>query len=159
MNTLYLSLGTNMGDRQSNLDTAITLIASRIGTVCSISEAIRTEPWGFDSPSFFLNMAAQVLTGLTPFEVLHVTQDIERLMGRTEKSVNGHYHDRIIDIDLLMMTDADGNDIIVNTRELTLPHRLMHLRKFVLEPLREIAPELVHPLTGKTISELSDSIE
>lgn len=157
MNTLYLSLGTNIGDRQSNLDTAMSNIASRIGKVCSVSDAFETKPWGFDSPSFFLNMAAKVRTGLSPIEVLHITQDIERQMGRTRKSVNGKYSDRIIDIDLLMMTDTDGQDIIIDTKELTLPHRLMHIRQFVLEPLCMIAPDAVHPLTGKTIRELAEN--
>jgi len=137
MATLYLSLGTNMGDRPKNLSQAMELIAREVGTVVAASDVIETEPWGFDSGNAFLNMVAKVETELEPIDALHVTQDIEKRLGRSEKSVNGVYHDRIIDIDLLMY-----DDLIMNTPQLTLPHPLMRQRPFVLEPLSQIAPEL-----------------
>ncbi len=137
MATLYLSLGTNLGDRRSNLETALTHIAREVGTVMSASEVIETEPWGFDSSNSFLNMAVKVETLLQPLEVLHATQDIERQMGRSEKSVNREYKDRLIDIDLLLY-----DDIVMNTPELTIPHPLMYQREFVMKPLLQIAPEL-----------------
>lgn len=137
MATLYLSLGTNLGDRRSNLETALTHIARDVGTVMSASEVIETEPWGFDSSNSFLNMAVKVETLLQPLEVLHATQDIERQMGRSEKSVNREYKDRLIDIDLLLY-----DDIVMNTPELTIPHPLMYQREFVMKPLLQIAPEL-----------------
>ena len=137
MATLYLSLGTNLGDRQSNLETAIALIGQRIGTVSAKSDIIETEPWGFESSNRFLNMAIKVETLLQPLETLDATKEIERQLGRTEKSVNGQYHDRVIDIDMLMY-----DNIVMNTPELTLPHPLMHQRPFVMEPLAQIAPEL-----------------
>lgn len=137
MATLYLSLGTNMGDRPKNLSQAMELIAREVGTVVAASDVIETEPWGFDSGNAFLNMVAKVETELEPIDALHVTQDIEKRLGRTEKSVNGVYHDRIIDIDLLMY-----DDLIMNTPQLTLPHPLMRQRPFVMEPLSQIAPEL-----------------
>lgn len=137
MATLYLSLGTNLGDRLSNLETALTHIAREVGTVISSSDVIETEPWGFDSSNSFLNMAVKVETLLQPLEVLHATQDIERQMGRSEKSVNREYKDRLIDIDLLLY-----DDIVMNTPELTIPHPLMYQREFVMKPLLQIAPEL-----------------
>lgn len=137
MATLYLSLGTNLGDRRSNLETALTHIAREVGTVISSSDVIETEPWGFDSLNSFLNMAVKVETLLQPLEVLHATQDIERQMGRSEKSVNREYKDRLIDIDLLLY-----DDIVMNTPELTIPHPLMYQREFVMKPLLQIAPEL-----------------
>lgn len=137
MATLYLSLGTNMGDRPKNLSQAMELIAREVGTVVAASDVIETEPWGFDSGNAFLNMVAKVETELEPIDALHVTQDIEKRLGRSEKSVNGVYHDRIIDIDLLMY-----DNLIMNTPQLTLPHPLMRQRPFVMEPLSQIAPEL-----------------
>ncbi len=137
MATLYLSLGTNMGDRPKNLSQAMELIARQVGTVVAASDVIETEPWGFDSGNAFLNMVAKVETELEPIDALHVTQDIEKRLGRSEKSVKGVYHDRIIDIDLLMY-----DDLIMNTPQLTLPHPLMRQRPFVMEPLSQIAPEL-----------------
>ena len=137
MATLYLSLGTNMGDRPKNLSQAMELIAREVGTVVAASDVIETESWGFDSGNAFLNMVAKVETELEPIDALHVTQDIEKRLGRSEKSVNGVYHDRIIDIDLLMY-----DDLTMNTPQLTLPHPLMRQRPFVMEPLSQIAPEL-----------------
>lgn len=138
MATLYLSLGTNMGDRPKNLSQAMELIAREVGTVVAASDVIETEPWGFDSGNAFLNMVTKVETKLKPLQVLHTTQDIEKRLGRSEKSVNGVYHDRIIDIDLLMY-----DDLTMNTPQLTLPHPLMRQRPFVMEPLSQIAPELI----------------
>lgn len=138
MATLYLSLGTNLGDRPKNLSQAMELIAREVGTVVAASDVIETEPWGFDSGNAFLNMVTKVETKLEPLQVLHTTQDIEKRLGRSEKSVNGVYHDRIIDIDLLMY-----DDLTMNTPQLTLPHPLMRQRPFVMEPLSQIAPELI----------------
>jgi len=137
MATLYLSLGTNMGDRQKNLSSALKLIGLEVGAVISESDIMETEPWGFESSNRFLNMVIKVETDLQPIQVLHVTQKIERKLGRMEKSVNGQYHDRPIDIDLLMY-----DNITMSTPELTLPHPLMRQRPFVMEPLAQIAPEL-----------------
>lgn len=137
MSTLYLSLGTNLGDRQQNLKSALELIGREVGTVVSASDIIETEPWGFDSSNSFLNMAIKVDTTLKPLEVLHVTQEIERKLGRTQKSVNKEYHDRLIDIDILLY-----DDLVMNTPELKIPHPLMYQREFVMKPLAQIAPEL-----------------
>ena len=138
MATMYLSLGTNLGDRHENLSRAQELIDREVGTVVSASDIIETEPWGFESSNRFLNMAVKVETTLQPLEVLHTTQEIERKLGRTQKSVNREYHDRMIDIDILLY-----DDLVMNTPELTIPHPLMYQREFVMKPLSQIAPELV----------------
>ena len=144
MPILYLSLGTNLGDRRANLDRALSLIAREVGTVVSASDRIETAPWGFDSANSFLNMAVKVETELSPLEALHVTQDIERRLGRSGKTTDGQYHDRVIDIDLLMYFMSDGTPAKMDTPQLTLPHRLMHQREFVMKPLAQIAPELMN---------------
>lgn len=130
---LYLSLGSNLGDREQMLHRAIELIGERIGTVQRVSSFIETEPWGFQSEHPFLNAACMVLTTLSPEQCLKETQKIERELGRTKKSKNGIYHDRPIDIDLLLY-----DDLKLSTPKLTLPHPHMYERDFVMIPLREI---------------------
>lgn len=130
---LYLSLGSNLGDREAMLHRAITLIGERLGTVQRVSSFIETEPWGFESEHPFLNAACLVRTDLPPEACLAVTQQIERELGRTVKSHDGVYHDRPIDIDLLLY-----GDVRITTPELTLPHPHMQERDFVMRPLREI---------------------
>lgn len=112
---------------------AIALIGERIGTVQCVSSFIETEPWGFQSEHPFLNAACLVLTKLSPEQCLDETQRIERELGRTKKSKGGVYHDRPIDIDLLLY-----GDLRVSTPRLTLPHPRMYERDFVMIPLREI---------------------
>lgn len=149
MTEVYLGLGTNMGDKDANLRTAVQWINDRIGKVTSLSSFYETAPWGFVSENRFLNAAVCVETELKPLEVLHRTQAIERELGRTHKSVNGVYSDRIIDIDLLLY-----GDVVMQSPELTLPHPLMTEREFVLEPLAEIAGEVVHLVRKQTIGEI-----
>lgn len=131
--TVYLGLGTNLGDKEDNLRVAIDRIGEEVGAVMRRSSFLETEPWGFASDNTFINAAVMVKTCRTPLEVLHATQRIEREMGRTVKSVDGKYHDRIIDIDILLY-----DDITMSTEELVIPHPLMHERDFVMIPLREI---------------------
>lgn len=133
MHTVYLSLGSNLGDKEQNLASAISEIARRIGDITAQSAFLETEPWGFDSDNTFLNAAVCVETQLSPYELLHTTQQIERDLGRKQKSERGVYHDRIIDIDILLY-----DDLHIQTPELTIPHPLMQQRDFVLIPLKEI---------------------
>lgn len=144
----YLALGTNIGNRRRNMITAAALLAERVGDVLALSGFYETEPWGFQSENTFLNAALRLETSLSPLELLKATLQIEVEMGRTQKS-NGTYHDRIIDIDILLY-----DDLILQTPELTLPHPLMQDRRFVMEPLLEIAPSVVHPVFKKTIVSL-----
>ncbi len=152
--TVYFSLGTNLGDKEQNLRTAVQKIRKQIGEVVSLSAFYATAPWGFSSDNTFLNAALCAKTALTPLEVLQTTQKIEREMGRTHKSVNAVYSDRVIDIDLLLCFADDGTPVLLDAPGLQLPHPLMQERRFVLEPLAEIAPGVVHPVFKKTIQEL-----
>lgn len=129
----YLSLGSNLGDRHATMQSAILLLDSQAGSVDRVSSAIETEPWGFESANKFLNMCVRITTTLSPEQLLATTKDIELQLGRTTKSVNGQYHDRPIDIDILTY-----DDLHINTPSLTLPHPHMHERDFVMIPLREI---------------------
>ena len=133
MHKLYISLGSNLGNKEEKLRRAIELINERIGSVLRTSAFIETEPWGFQSENTFLNAVCLVETSLTPMQCLKETQKIERLLGRTRKSKDGIYHDRPIDLDLLLYDDLE-----MNTPELTLPHPHMQERDFVMIPLREI---------------------
>ena len=113
------------------------MINEQAGHVLACSSFVETEPWGFVSDNAFLNAVIEIDTSLTPYELLRVTQGIERSMGRIRKSINGNYSDRIIDIDILLY-----EDVVVGEPELTIPHPLMWQRRFVYEPLLEIAPHL-----------------
>lgn len=149
----YIGLGTNIGNKRRNLITAAALLAERAGDVLSISSFYETEPWGFESDNTFLNAALLLETELEPLQLLSLTQEIEKEMGRTQKS-DGEYHDRIIDLDILLYDLC-----VINEAALVVPHPLMHKRQFVMEPLAEIAPMLVHPILNKTMLELAEEID
>ena len=151
---VYLSLGTNLGNKEENLRTAMTLIEEQVGTITSQSALYASAPWGFDSENTFLNNAISVETSLTPEELLSTTQRIEHTLGRTHKSVDGQYSERLIDIDILLY-----DDVVMHTPSLTLPHPLMHRRLFVLEPLSEIASTMIHPLLQKEIATLCNELK
>ena len=129
----YLSLGTNLGDKCKNIAEAINNIGELVGDVVRQSALYETEPWGFRSDNRFVNAAVCVDTQLSPRRLLEVTQRIEREMGRTLKSDGSEYHDRIIDIDILLY-----GDLHIDEPDLKIPHPLMHERDFVMKPLREI---------------------
>lgn len=146
MHEVYLSLGSNLGDKRLNIRLAIEKIGEQVGEVVRQSAFYETEPWGFESENRFVNAAVKVTTTLTPMEVLHATQQIERDLGRKQKSLpqgcsvyDGRaagkpvYKDRPIDIDILLY-----DDWIVDEPELKIPHPLMWTRDFVMVPLREI---------------------
>ena len=140
LHTVYLSLGSNLGHRRRNIRQAIRRIGELIGTVERQSALFETEPWGFNSDHPFINAAVCCTTTLTPRQLLQVTQQIERELGRTRKSAGGVYHDRLIDIDILLY-----DDLTVDEPDLQIPHPLMHERPFVMEPLREILPPSASP--------------
>lgn len=133
IHTVYLGLGSNLGNREENLRGALFEIASSVGVVEAVSSFIVTEPWGFESTHTFVNAVCRVQTRLSPMEILDATQAIERNLGRTQKSVDGIYSDRLIDIDILLYDDWK-----VDTPRLVIPHPLMAQRDFVKIPLAEL---------------------
>ncbi len=135
---MFLGLGSNLGNREEHIRNAITLIGERVGQVVRQSSLIETEPWGFESAHRFLNGVICCETTLTPHEVLKATQQIERDMGKqrkhaTQRSKSAIYHDRPIDIDILLY-----DDLTIDEPHLKIPHPLMHERDFVMIPLKEI---------------------
>ena len=138
---IYLGIGTNLGDREANLREALRWLDEWVGERLACSSVYRSAPQGFVSNNEFANIVAVYRTDFSPEEVLLLTQQIERDMGRAEKSVNGIYHDRVIDIDLLQ---ARGDEAIRRSGErLTLPHPRMQERDFVMIPLREVEDMLM----------------
>lgn len=133
---LYIGLGSNLGDRESLIREALRLVELNIGPIVRTSGFIETEPLGFQSEHLFLNAVALVVTTLAPHQCLTATQRIERMLGRKQKSKGGVYHDRPIDIDLLIY-----DNLHITTPELTLPHPHIGERPFVKLPLREIMDE------------------
>ena len=153
MKKVFLGIGTNLGARETNLTNAVGKIADTIGPVTKSSSVYETEPWGFISGNKFLNMVVEVETKLTPSGVLGAILMIETLLGRTRG--RKQYSSRIIDIDILLY-----EDLVIDEISLKIPHPLMHERKFVLVPLCEIAPDIIHPVLGKSILVLlSDCID
>jgi len=130
---VYLSLGANLGNREANIRTAIKYISELIGIVVRQSALLETAPWGFESNNCFINAAVCCETLLSPREVLETTQHIERTLGRTQKSTNGRYHDRPIDIDILLY-----DDLHLNHSQLVIPHPHIAKRPFVYQPLCDI---------------------
>ena len=150
MHKVYLGLGSNLGNRQQNIEDAVRLVQERVGQVVRQSSLMESEPWGFESCHNFLNAVILCQTTKTPHEVLTLTQQIERDLGRekksarltvekstrltvSQKSSDRQYADRPIDIDILLY-----DDLTVDEPDLKIPHPLMHKRDFVMKPLREI---------------------
>ena len=133
--TVYFSIGSNIGNRKRLIHNAIELLSNRVGPVLRQSSLIETEPWGFSSPNMFLNACVCCQTTLEPRQVLRVAQAIEKELGRTGKTVDGDYCDRVIDIDILLY-----DDVHIDEPDLKIPHPLMHQRDFVMTPLKEILP-------------------
>lgn len=137
--TTYLSIGSNLGEKLQNLQQAIDLIADEIGSIAKISSVYKTAAWGFESDDFY-NICVQASTGLNPEDLLKAIHKIELSLGRA-RTTDKEYKARIIDIDVLLF----DNEIIFS-KELIVPHKDMLNRKFVMVPLTEIAPNLIHPI-------------
>ncbi|MDO9340042.1 MAG: 2-amino-4-hydroxy-6-hydroxymethyldihydropteridine diphosphokinase [Bacteroidales bacterium] len=145
MNIVFLGIGTNLGNRGNNLKEAIARIEEHIGPVLKSSSVYETEPWGFQSGDEFLNMVVKVETKLIPAGLLERILMIESLLGRVKGEKQ--YSSRVIDIDILLY-----EGMVIDEKSLKIPHPLMHKRKFVLVPLCEIEPELVHPVLNQSIA-------
>lgn len=145
-NTIYLQLGSNLGNSEQQLSIARKKISLNIGDIVQQSGIYTTAAWGNTNQPAFLNQVIVVLSGHRPLKVMEIILEIEANMGRVRTTKNAP---RVIDIDILLY-----NDQIVNSRSLTIPHPLMHERRFVLVPLSEIDGNLMHPLLNKSISEL-----
>ena len=153
INTVYLGLGTNLGDKKKNIEEAFDKIEEQIGNIVSISALFISKPQGYESDNLFVNCVVKISTGLSPRDILEETQLIEREMGRNDKSDLIGYADRIIDIDILLY-----NQLVVNDTDLKIPHPHLQDRDFVLKPLSEIAYNLNHPVLNKTVSELLEDL-
>lgn len=145
----YLSLGSNVGDRAAHLRAALTWLETE-GRVVSVSSFYETEPVEFTDQAWFLNCAVTLETTDTPEHLMTAILDVEKKMGRQRTQPKGP---RTIDIDVLLFGET-----ILDTPRLTVPHPAMHQRRFVLQPLAEIAPALQHPMLKKTIRELLDAL-
>lgn len=152
MKIVFLGIGTNLGNRESNLEEAVARIREYIGPVLDSSSIYETEPWGFHAKDEFLNKVVKVNTELTPSGLLGRILMIESLLGRVRGQVR--YSSRLIDIDILLY-----EDLIVEEESLKIPHPLLQQRKFVLVPLCEIASEIIHPVLKKSIAELLELCE
>ena len=144
---VFLGIGANLGDRESNLKEALSMIEESIGTIVVSSSVYETEPWGFQSENEFLNMVIQVQTDLGPSGLLGRILMIEAHLGRIRDE--GQYSSRIIDIDILLYDDE-----VIDKISLKIPHPRIPERKFVLVPLCEIVPDLVHPVLKKSLTSL-----
>lgn len=154
MSIVYLSLGSNLGNRKDNINKALDLISKRVGKVITHSSLYETKPLDFDSNNMFINSVCAIKTELSPMDLLKELRQIEVELGRDKKTEYLNYQDRIIDIDILLY-----EDLSIENNDLKIPHPRMHKRKFVLEPFAEIAPNAIHPTFNKSIKELLEHIK
>jgi 2-amino-4-hydroxy-6-hydroxymethyldihydropteridine diphosphokinase len=147
MKKVFLGLGSDLGNREENLKLAVEAIGSSAGPVTGVSLLYETEPVGFRGNNDFLNMVISIETPLLPSELLESLMKSEKLLGRTRGESNTI--SRTIDIDILIY-----DDLVIDNNTLVIPHPRMHERKFVLVPLNDLAPGLIHPVIGKTVREL-----
>ena len=152
MQTVILLLGSNLGDRDKNLDITMSKLENKIGKILRQSSVYESEPWGMMSDVHFYNQCISLSTSLEPFAVLDCIHAIEQEMGRNRG--RGVYRDRIIDIDILFFGDLE-----LNKRDLTIPHPRIRERRFALVPLLEIYPDILFPSTQEKIQTILDSCQ
>ena len=148
----YIGFGSNIGDRMAHIQSAIAILSKTEGIALKrVSSIYKTEPVGYEAQAQFLNGVAAIQTSLSPLSLLHTLKDIETAIGRKHRI---RWGPREIDLDILIY-----GDLCVQTEELVIPHPEMHLRGFVLVPLAEIAPDLVHPVFQESIQTLLNRFE
>jgi 2-amino-4-hydroxy-6-hydroxymethyldihydropteridine diphosphokinase len=150
---VIVGLGSNLGDRHIALTRATDHIRREAGDIKAASSVWETEPWGFDATEKFLNMVIVIETTMQPKHLIQLFRSIEGRLGR-RRSGNGGYESRIIDIDILLWEDR-----VITLPGLEIPHPKIPDRRFVLEPLCEVAPDAVHPVTGLTVTEMLQTCE
>jgi 2-amino-4-hydroxy-6-hydroxymethyldihydropteridine diphosphokinase len=152
MALVYFGLGSNLGQKKEFIELAVSEIEKQIGSIVALSAFYESAPWGFESPNSFINACAAVETTLSPHACLSAIAEIENQLGRPKKDYKG-YKDRVIDIDILFY-----DQLVIDEKDLKVPHPLLHQRLFVLDPLAQIAPKLMHPLLQKNIETLLKEI-
>lgn len=151
---VFLNIGSNLGNRRMNLSRAVAMIEKEFGYF-ELSHTFESEPWGYESTNSYLNVGMMIISDLPPADILRVLKEIEKKISPdSHRDSGGGYLDRTIDIDIIAI-----DDLVVDTPELKIPHPRMHERRFVLEPMAELAPFWVHPLLGKTPSQLLASVK
>jgi 2-amino-4-hydroxy-6-hydroxymethyldihydropteridine diphosphokinase len=153
MSSVYLIFGSNLDNRLEFLEKAKLLVQQRAGNISKSSAVYDTEPWGFVHENTFLNQVVVIHTELSPFTLLAELKKVETLLGRINKE-SDRYAARTIDIDILFY-----DDLVINTSELAIPHLKIEKRRFVLEPLMEIAADFIHPVLKKTVEQLLKECE
>lgn len=148
-NIVFVGIGANLENRMESIRKAIDLLKKRCGFILKTSKIYESDPWGFQSENSFLNLCLKIETTLSIQNLLDKCNTIEKEIGRKEKSKNDLYSDRLIDIDILYF-----NNKIIEERNLIIPHPKIHERRFVLQPLHDIAPNFIHPLLKKSTAEL-----
>ena len=154
MAIVYLSIGSNFGDRIGYVQQAVSLLGSdAFISIIQTSSFYETEPWGMETDNWFVNAVIEIKTDYTPIELFEVCQNVEKLLGRIQHD-SSKYEDRTVDIDILFY-----NKEIIDDGELVIPHKFMHLRAFTLVPMLEINEDFIHPVLNKSMIDLHSDLE
>lgn len=151
---IFLLQGSNKGDRKKYLEDSRDLINKNLGTILQISSFYKSAPWQMKSENEFLNRVLKLETDLSPIALLYKIFEIEKKLGRDKKSIHENYKDREIDLDILFY-----ENLIFESLELVIPHPKLHLRRFTLVPLGELAPDKKHPVLKKSVKKLLEECE
>lgn len=152
--SVFILLGSNLGNRESLIDKACVMIGEKCGEIMEKSSLYESEPWGFEAEQWFLNQVIRISTTMQPDELMTVLLSIEKALGRDRQVIHDGYASRTMDLDILYC----GNQIVV-TKMVTAPHPRLHQRRFTLLPLCELAPDMVHPVLNLTNSQLLERCE